>query len=306
MTTYKLNNEKNGVEIYFDGKPSEEIRNVLKSNGFRWANINKCWYAKQSETTLALAEQLAGNNLQVETSKEAVSYPEVNINDIETYIISEQLQKAEHDSSWVFRKGERDHNKELQSLFTSYNNKVNEILEKMENEYYIYKIKTALQSFKKKYHEAYTKYLSHKANNPSWAVTGRGGMNINKYNKSMDRQTSLMLVLAEMPKELDELIMSYKLKERKDKQNMIKEAAKNTEINITFKTETKEFRYMRMDEKKRVYVYNEYWICKLWGCFRIFKGNGENEIYSMKTTEKLDDAKKYVTMLVNEKEMKTA
>lgn len=54
----ELNNDKNGVEIYFSNKPSEEVRNNLKSHGFRWSKYNKCWYAKQSEDTLNFANSL--------------------------------------------------------------------------------------------------------------------------------------------------------------------------------------------------------------------------------------------------------
>lgn len=54
----ELNENKNGVEIYFSNKPSEEVRNNLKSHGFRWSKFNKCWYAKQSEDTLNFANSL--------------------------------------------------------------------------------------------------------------------------------------------------------------------------------------------------------------------------------------------------------
>lgn len=50
-----LNEEKNGVEIYFNNKPSEEVRKDLKNNGFRWSKYNNCWYAKQNEDTLIFA-----------------------------------------------------------------------------------------------------------------------------------------------------------------------------------------------------------------------------------------------------------
>lgn len=295
---FKLNEEKSGVEIYFNDKPDEEIRNLLKANKFRWSNFSKCWYAKQSESTLAIAEQLSSNNMQdvSPTPVEVVAYPVIDIDDIESYTIDDKLQKAEHDSAWVFRKGERNHNKELQNLFQSYTDQAIELLATTENEYYIYKIKSTLQSFKKNYHSVYVKYLSHKASNPSWTVTGRGGMNVNKYNKSMSRQDTLMLSLADMPKEFESKLMSYKLKIRKDKNNIVKEMVSNTEINVTFKTETKEFMYMNCQEKKRVYSYDGYWICKLWGAFRIFKDG--TEIHGMKTAEKLTDAKKYVCMLV--------
>ena len=44
-----LNQELNGIELYFDQKPPQTIIDNLKSNKFRWSGFKKCWYAKQSE-----------------------------------------------------------------------------------------------------------------------------------------------------------------------------------------------------------------------------------------------------------------
>ena len=57
MATYRINEEKNGVEITFSRKPAEDIREALKANGFRWGR--GYWYAKQTPERLALAEQIA-------------------------------------------------------------------------------------------------------------------------------------------------------------------------------------------------------------------------------------------------------
>lgn len=59
MTTFATNKELNGVEIYFDIKPSEEVRNQLKALKFRWHKIKKCWYAKQNYDTLKIAQDLS-------------------------------------------------------------------------------------------------------------------------------------------------------------------------------------------------------------------------------------------------------
>lgn len=37
------NTEENRLQLYFNGKPSEEIRAELKRNGFRWSPSNGCW-----------------------------------------------------------------------------------------------------------------------------------------------------------------------------------------------------------------------------------------------------------------------
>ncbi len=43
------NEEKNGIELSFSEKPSEEVRSQLKQNGFRWSKFQKIWFAKDTE-----------------------------------------------------------------------------------------------------------------------------------------------------------------------------------------------------------------------------------------------------------------
>ncbi len=61
---------------------------------------------------------------------------------------------------------------------------------------------------------------------------------------------------------------------------------------------------MNHREKKRVYVYGEWFICKTWGAFRIFIKN--KEVHTMLTTETLNDAKKYATYLISHFNSKTS
>ena len=42
-------------EVYFDGKPSEEVRNALKALKFRWHGQKKCWYGYAEEHTIVNA-----------------------------------------------------------------------------------------------------------------------------------------------------------------------------------------------------------------------------------------------------------
>jgi hypothetical protein len=76
-----LNQELNGVELYFNSKPVQNIIDSLKTNGFRWHNFKKCWYAKQNTKTLAEAQKYSGietpiteetkeNNTQIKPKKE--------------------------------------------------------------------------------------------------------------------------------------------------------------------------------------------------------------------------------------------
>ena len=52
------NNDKNGIEIIFGSKPSTEVLSALKSNGFKWSNFAKLWWAVRSEKTLNFAYSL--------------------------------------------------------------------------------------------------------------------------------------------------------------------------------------------------------------------------------------------------------
>lgn len=51
LTKYeeRKNEEKNGVELYFESIPTPEERKELKENGFRWHGLKKCWYKSASK-----------------------------------------------------------------------------------------------------------------------------------------------------------------------------------------------------------------------------------------------------------------
>lgn len=59
MLNIALNNDKNGIELRFDQKPSVEVLEAIKSAGFRWSNKQKIWYAKQSENAMTIANEIA-------------------------------------------------------------------------------------------------------------------------------------------------------------------------------------------------------------------------------------------------------
>lgn len=52
------NEEKDGVEVYFSEKPSDDVRIELKSNRFRWSRRNACWYRRRSPEALNFAASL--------------------------------------------------------------------------------------------------------------------------------------------------------------------------------------------------------------------------------------------------------
>jgi len=94
MTNYTINSELNGIEIYFDTKPLNDIITSLKNNHWRWHNTKKCWYAKQTPEALELAEAItSGQQIEQEEKQEQpknVAYYK-NISD---YITKEEFKQA--------------------------------------------------------------------------------------------------------------------------------------------------------------------------------------------------------------------
>ena len=58
MARYERNREKNGIEIYFDGKPSDDVSAELKGNRWRWFPSKRCWYTRYSADSELLAKRL--------------------------------------------------------------------------------------------------------------------------------------------------------------------------------------------------------------------------------------------------------
>ena len=56
--SYKLNPDKNGVEVKFTARPADDTISMLKSSGFRWSKFQKLWYARQSDRTIGVAEKI--------------------------------------------------------------------------------------------------------------------------------------------------------------------------------------------------------------------------------------------------------
>ncbi len=60
MTIYKFVPEHNGIEIYFDEKPSISVCDELKENGWRWHRVKRCWFTKRSPDAEKFAKKLCG------------------------------------------------------------------------------------------------------------------------------------------------------------------------------------------------------------------------------------------------------
>lgn len=318
-----MNEEKNGIEIYFTGKPAEEIRNNLKAQGFRWSKYNKCWYAKQSEETINFANSLknidtkelekSSQEYKDEKEKELkIKLSEIDINDIENYTVDEKIAKRENENGF-FRNEDIDHTKVIQERLLQANNEVLKVLENNNDLYLEYNLKMTLQRFKKNYHANYVAIVTHKANNPSWAVTGRSGLNVSKYNKAQDRYTKLMLKSNELIDNFNKQLDKAKSQIRKNSDTAAQreiEKASSKVAEYSFKRVKKAYSINATDNifnapnstKSMLTINEEYFIFKNWGAYRVYDVNGK-QLYSTKTKETLEGAKKWlVYYLENELE----
>lgn len=50
MVHYEINDEQDGIELYFDGFPGYPLINEMKSHKLWWNPTKKCWWTKQSNT----------------------------------------------------------------------------------------------------------------------------------------------------------------------------------------------------------------------------------------------------------------
>jgi hypothetical protein len=53
-----VNKPRNGLELRFSGKPSDEIRAEMKGHGWRWSRFGGCWYHRDTAANRAFAEAL--------------------------------------------------------------------------------------------------------------------------------------------------------------------------------------------------------------------------------------------------------
>lgn len=85
-----VNHERSRVEIYFDEKPSVEVREYLKDNHFRWYPQEECWYCYKTSQTIAVADK-ALEMVSPKPTKTISSYnKEINANYNNFYVETKQ------------------------------------------------------------------------------------------------------------------------------------------------------------------------------------------------------------------------
>lgn len=64
MIRVQENKQFNGVEVYFDTKPQQNIITALKERFFRWHTAKKCWYAKATANNLQFINNLLHTTIE--------------------------------------------------------------------------------------------------------------------------------------------------------------------------------------------------------------------------------------------------
>lgn len=64
------NKEINRIQFLFDSKPSEEIRSVLKSNGFHWSRQEGAWQRLFNENAIRVTNRIVENVLTKQNEQE--------------------------------------------------------------------------------------------------------------------------------------------------------------------------------------------------------------------------------------------
>lgn len=110
MCKMLLNEKLNGVELYFEGKPAATVLADLKANGFRWNGKKVCWYAKQSEQTLKIA------NTYSEGSKEVAPTSKKKINKIDLFELT-TFTEVEREKNYNTKEIAKEIRTELKARF---------------------------------------------------------------------------------------------------------------------------------------------------------------------------------------------
>lgn len=83
MLKYEVlkNEEFKGLEVYFENRPNKNILDYLKSNGFKWHTIKKCWFAKDNEKNQKVINGLNGEHKEETKTKKEFLF-DVKVGDI--------------------------------------------------------------------------------------------------------------------------------------------------------------------------------------------------------------------------------
>lgn len=86
--TLIVNQEHNGLELYFPQKPAQTVLDTLSAAKWRYHRAKKCWYARQNAANQAIAAKLTGMNApEADNASESEAFfpPYDSVGDVPVY-----------------------------------------------------------------------------------------------------------------------------------------------------------------------------------------------------------------------------
>lgn len=212
--TVKFNLEKNGIELYFNDKPSVEIREMLKSNGYRWAKYNKCWYCKDTTEQREILKNLGwlndNNENKITVDSNSIVIAKVEDKNIQ---IDERLAKRSKEnmsfSDYVEGSATKEYNNRLQevkAIIEDNKTIVDNVGKQLLDNVYI--------TYKNKYADWVNKHNANGAGHVSVLISGAGNYPMKKHEKYLNRESKLWeeyKKINDLDYKIDKIVRKYKL-----------------------------------------------------------------------------------------------
>ncbi|WP_410472090.1 hypothetical protein ACGTJS_10935 [Faucicola mancuniensis] len=109
----ELNTDDNRLRLYFPNKPSDEIRTMLKKNGFKWSYNNNAWQRQLTENAMSKAKQVIqayadDEGIEMEENTPNQTEPTTNPDtDYLNSIINGEIDPLDADMDKIIEIGER-------------------------------------------------------------------------------------------------------------------------------------------------------------------------------------------------------
>lgn len=92
-----INQEHNGLELYFSEKPDEDVLTALKAASWRYHRVKKCWYARQTPFNAELAHRFSqGDSMEVPSKSPTTPMPAYDCVDGTSIFESADISIWEH------------------------------------------------------------------------------------------------------------------------------------------------------------------------------------------------------------------
>lgn len=255
----KFNEEKSGIELYFNEKPSEEIRSQLKLNGYRWAKFNKCWYVKDSAQARKFLQQLGllNNEGQQENSIiDTTTLKEVEQTKQPEIIINEALAKRSKENMSFSDYKEGSATQEYNQVVAEISEKINQAKEEVKDDTdKQIKLDYLLNKFKKDYANWINKKNANGASHVSVMISGASNYNMNKHNKYIAREGKLWREyndIMSIYSKIDKIIYSKKIIKSTDN-NALEKLREKLQQEQKAHDEMVNYNKQARKEKKEVY-----------------------------------------------------